>query len=185
MQALQSVHGPAALLMRVPIITAAAMVAAAVPAAAVEPLRTPQPDRLYLGRIAYERWQPIMLKTSPDGRRVKVAPGYFNSLSRCGARGGEISDSEIRSKRWVRVGPNRAFAGRGSGWTWLDTTQFWRGVYSWRITGRFTSPTTATGRITITGAMHDNGRPWLRCPTRTVRWETRRTERATGNLRDF
>jgi len=171
--------------MRVLILTAAAIIAAAVPAAADEPLRTPQPDRLYLGRIAYEHWQPIVIKTSEDARRVKVAASYFNRLSRCGARGGDIFDSEIVSRRWLRVRSNRTFAGRGDGWDWLDPDQGWRGVYRWTITGRFTSPRRAAGRITITGAMHVNGRPWLRCPPMTKRWETRRTERATGNLRDF
>lgn len=193
MQPLQRLHRPAAVVKSGLKAAASALVAvmlglaaaAGASTAAAEPLRTPQPDRLYLGRMAYETWQPIVLKTSPDGRRLKAAPGYFNHLSRCGARGGNFFDTTIYSKQWLAVRANKTFSGAGRGRTWLDTEQGWRGVYSWTITGRFTSPRRAAGRITITGAIHDDGRLWLRCPARTIRWETKRTESAPGNLRNW
>lgn len=168
------------------VLIAAVVLLTTAPAATAAPsLRTPQSDRLYLGRLAFETWQPIVLKTDRAGANVKVAPGYFNHLNRCGVPGGDMFDTTIYSGQWLRVRSDKTFAGRGSGWTWLDTDKLWRGVYRWTITGRFTSPRTARGRLTITGAIHDNGRPWIACPARTVSWATRRTEAAEGSDRNW
>jgi hypothetical protein len=164
---------------------AAVIIAAGASASATEPLPTPQPDRLYLGRISYDRWMPITLKTSPDARRVKVAPGYFNYYRRCGAASGTFWISTLYTDRpvWMRVRPNKTFTGTGRAQHWMEDDA--RGDYHWKITGRFTSPRRAVGRITITGTWTGYRGPIFRCPALTVRWETRRTERASDSMSDF
>lgn len=163
----------------------ATVLAAGASAPAAEPLPVPQPDRLYIGRISYERWMPIYLKTSPDARRVKVAPGYFNFYRNCGPARGTfwISTLYTRKPVWMAVRPNRTFSGTGRAQNWMEDDA--RGDYHWKITGRFTSPRRAVGRITITGTWTGYRGPILRCPAITARWKTRRTQRAADSMSDF
>lgn len=150
----------------------AAILGAGASASASPPSPVPAPDRLYVGNIFYRYPYTMTIRTSRDGKRLKVAPGYFNRLNRCGALGGDMFTAHIPSRQWLSI-RNGGFAGRGSGHV-MNFDSGYRQNYAWIVRGRFTSrPGSAAGSITIRGTLTGNGITFV-CRPITARWRTHR-----------
>jgi hypothetical protein len=148
-------------------------------AAQIEP--TPLPNRLYVGDIFYRFPYTMTIRTSQDGKRLKVAPGYFIRMTKCGALGGDMYSAHIPSKQWLRIRSNKTFSGRGRGRVRFSSGAV--GKFSWRVSGRFTTPRNAAGRITIKGVWSGSGTT-LTCSPMTARWRTGRVVLRSDGL-DF
>lgn len=128
-------------------------------------------DWVYRGRTNFARRpQPgFRGQTSKDGKKVQVAPGYYQRANRCDSRArGSFDVPFIPGAKKFKLRSNKSFAGTGRGADSEKTVRF-----TWKVKGRFTSLTRAKGSITITAKAYSGGRGYLTCKARTVSWHAK------------
>lgn len=177
MNAVEIMRRPAALLLAV--LLACLFVT---DARAEETQPVPAPNVIYAGDVSYRDGKKrIMLRTSFNGSRVRVAVGYVNRMRNCGARGGKMFADFVPSTRWLPVQQWRGktiFEGIGFGATEGIEADGTQQAYKWEIVGEFTSSGQAYGNLIITGWVRQwndrrtRARRTWSCPSVRTRWST-------------